>query len=567
MLTVIDKNTAEPLVNYKGYEAYEERNGPLTLSFTSIASENNPGHKLLKGEVVVESEDGRQFRVKQLSGSTYRKQVSATSTYFDLKGTQKYDIFGGTKTLHEFLTWVLQGSGWTFEVVDIPETRLMANFGKADALKLIEILLSEFECERKILPGNHLRFEKQIGPDHDAQYRYDHNIKALILTEDTTNFGTVIRGYGANGLSVTYRSPKADTMGEIHAEPFTDERFTKAESLLERLKKELQDEPEVAYELDAYELTEKEIGERVWLIHEPLGVEFQTRVLAKTTRIPKENSTVVIGNVKPKSATDQLVDQDVKLDESNKETDSKFDQTNDKIDLVVEEVSGELNEAKASWAVEATGIRGEVTSLKTYTDTELGKVEERASSNFDLLAGRITAKADYTQVTALGTRINSVEFDLNAMDAEITLKVDRDGVIGAINLSPEIARIQAHNIELVGAVSVLSELSGNLGSITAGQITGTNFTLSQSGLLDLRLGTILWGTNKPQADYAENAGNANLLNGQYTYRSFALTGHVHQNNEYVKPYTGQELKMWRAGNKVRVYMGADYVELSGVIGS
>lgn len=82
-----------------------------------------------------------------------------------------------------------------------------------------------------------------------------------------------------------------------------------------------------------------------------------------------------------------------------------------------------------------------------------------------------------------------------------------------------------------GAVSILSDISGSLGSITAGYITGTSIRGGQfildGGTLDLRLGNILWGTNVPQASYAENAGNANTLKGSYTASSFSLNGHDH----------------------------------------
>lgn len=572
MLIISNKGQTEALTHFTGYELTEEVNGALTLSLTSFSVDENAGHPLIEEEAVITAE-GREFRIKQLKSTRNRKQITAISTFFDLSGHRKYDMYGGTHTFDEFATWLFAGSGWTYEAVGLSGSKLIPNFGNENFLKLMEVFLSTYECERLILPGNKIRFEKQIGPDNDAQYRYGHNIKTLSHNVDTTNLRTSIIGFGGNGLKVTYTSPNATKFPAAgEAEPVNDERYLIADSMLERLKQELIDVPEVSIELSALELTERELGERVWLIYEPLDIEFQTRILSKTTRIPQEKSSAVIGNAKRKSLTDQLTDTNVQIDENAKQTETQFDQTNEKIEIIAEEINGNLDEAKASWAVEASGIRGEVTSLKTYTDAQLGKVEERASSNFDILAGRITAKADYTQVTALGTRVNTVEFDMDAMEGQIAQKVsstDFNGntIASLINQTATTIDIQASKINLTGSVTVLSELSGDLGNITAGVITGTNFTLSQSGLLDLRLGTILWGTNKPQADYAENAGNANLLNGQYTYRSFALTGHVHQSNEYVKPYTGQTLFLWRSGNKVRVYMGADYVELTGTVGT
>ena len=526
MLTVIDRDLSEPLINYKVFEQYEEVNGPLTLAFTSIDTKNNPGHALLKGEVLVETEEGRQFRVKQMGGSTYRKQINATSIYFDLKGTQKYDIFGGTKTLNEFLAWILEGSGWTFENVNVTGSRLIENFGKADALKLIEILLSEFECEREILPGKHLRFEKQLGPDNDAQYRLGHNIRAISINEDTTNYGTVIRGYGADGLTVTYRSPKADIVGEFHAEPFTDERFTVPENLLERIKKELRDEPEVAYELDAYELTEKELGERVWLIHEILGIEFNTRVLAKTTRIPKEKSTVVIGTTKTATATDQLAEQDVKIDENQKQNQSRFEQTNEKFTLEVERLDGDIVEAYSYVNQTADNIRSEVGAIKieledgiadsiSYIDQTAQSIQSGVDTQIIYLDGRVSAaeslvtqtantirseiadevtyldgrvdsfnssitqlsnaintKASAESVTSLGTQMNTVEQSLDAVSGTISTKVSMSDITGEviaskINQSASTVKIDAKNIELSGITTVAKTLRlGDAGDTT-----------------------------------------------------------------------------------------------------
>lgn len=338
--------------------------------------------------------------------------------------------------------------------------------------------------------------------------------------------------------------------------------------------------PMVLFKSSVANIGEVLLGDRVHIIRKELNIHYTTRVQKVERDLLNDRMTVVeIGDYgffrkdKSKERTEDAINSVEKEVEIVKgATRSRFEQTDERITMEVEKIGGDLDEAKASFIIEASGIRAEVTSLKTYTDAELGKVQEKASSNFDILAGRITAKADYSQVTALGTRVNNVEWDMDAMGGQISQKVsssDYNGntIASLINQTATTVEIKASKINLTGSVTVLSELSGDLGNITAGQITGTNFTLSQSGLLDLRLGTILWGTNKPQADYAENAGNANLLNGQYTYRSFSLVGHTHQSNEYVKPYTGQTLFLWRSGNKVRVYMGADYVELTGTVGT
>lgn len=80
------------------------------------------------------------------------------------------------------------------------------------------------------------------------------------------------------------------------------------------------------------------------------------------------------------------------------------------------------------------------------------------------------------EIGTLDGKVTQAQSDITQAFDEILLKVSRDEVISSINLSPETAKIQAENIELVGAVSVLSDITGNLGSITAGNVTGVNIT-------------------------------------------------------------------------------------------
>ena len=85
----------------------------------------------------------------------------------------------------------------------------------------------------------------------------------------------------------------------MEAEPIHDDRFTDARVLTEYIASQLLDVPELAIESSIPELTEREIGERVWLIYEPLGIEMQTRIL-KQTKVLRNGklitSSVVFGN-------------------------------------------------------------------------------------------------------------------------------------------------------------------------------------------------------------------------------------------------------------------------------
>lgn len=87
------------------------------------------------------------------------------------------------------------------------------------------------------------------------------------------------------------------------------------------------------------------------------------------------------------------------------------------------------------------------------------------SVQLDAIETTLELKAERSEVTALDVRLSSAELNLDGLNAEIELKVSLNGVISAINLSTEEARIKAAKIVLDGYVTT-SKLSSELASIT-----------------------------------------------------------------------------------------------------
>ena len=81
----------------------------------------------------------------------------------------------------------------------------------------------------------------------------------------------------------------------------------------------------------------------------------------------------------------------------------------------------------------------------------------------------------------LQSQINLLDGDVTDAFAAIDLRVKYNDVISAINLSLEAITISSDKINLVGAVTVLSDITGDLGTITAGTITGTTLRTASSG--------------------------------------------------------------------------------------
>jgi phage minor structural protein len=409
MLVVTNlQGQTEPLPDVSGVEDAEQVNGEFSLSFVCFNTKNNQyAYPLVQEESTVEL-DGHEFRIKQMTEMRDRKEVHAQHIFFDLVDHYQEGTFGGTHTVDEFFSYALNGTGWTFENVDVTGGAFIPNFGEGNVVALIRQICDAFGCEIKIEPNRHIKIYKQIGEDKDEQFRYKHNIKTLKKSVDTTKLATAIKGYGANGLVVEYHSPNEAIYGTRWAEPIKDDRYTIEESLLERLKQELVDVPEVTIELELSQLGfDVGLGDRVWVIYEPLGIDFQTRVMEiKRYPFSKRSPVVTLSN-KKRVFTDILSETKVDIEQNKKETRSKFEQTNERITMEVERIDDSI----ASLQIEADNIKISVQS-----------------------------------------------------------KVGKDEVISAINLSPESISISASKINLTGAVTFSSLHPSLQESVTNGEL-------------------------------------------------------------------------------------------------
>lgn len=122
--------------------------------------------------------------------------------------------------------------------------------------------------------------------------------------------------------------------------------------------------------------------------------------------------------------------------------------------------------------------------------TSQGERLSQAEVDINGAKAEIALKANQTTVSALGTRVSSAEVRISGAEAQIELKVNRDGVISAINLTPEEAKIQAPKINLEGYVTAKQleaeleniELSFNeriyTNTLQANSVATGEFTLS-----------------------------------------------------------------------------------------
>ncbi|MBR2854056.1 MAG: phage tail protein [Clostridia bacterium] len=87
------------------------------------------------------------------------------------------------------------------------------------------------------------------------------------------------------------------------------------------------------------------------------------------------------------------------------------------------------------------------------------------------------------RVSMVASNLKDTEARIDVMDGEISLKVNKSGVISAINLSPEGAVIQGNRITLAGTVwaTDINSLKADVDDLSAGDFTGVSmkcFTLA-----------------------------------------------------------------------------------------
>lgn len=470
-VTSLDGSQVEPLFNIgPDFKLEQSVDGTFTVSSSCFPGDNNPGYDLLKSETVI-TVDSNDFKVKQYRDSAYSKNITALSIFFEQSKTQRHGIFSGSHTLNNHLNFVLVGTGWSFTVDSAIAniTNYITDFGNDNVVSLVNKICKYHACEYQILPNNRLHFAKEIGPDEDYQYRYKHNVSNVVLIEDTTNLYTYIKGFGADGLEVDYTSPNVSVYGFKEAPPIRDERFKDRTALLNYIKNSLKDVPDLAIESKIPELTNRAIGERIWLIYEPLGIEMQTRIL-KQTRVLRNGElvteSVVFGNTLIQSSIDILIEQQQQInetekviDEAKKEYRSAITQTDERISLEVEQLEGSI----ASIDIKADNIS---LSVNNRITNEMAAINLKADNINLSVNSRITNEVSAinirtgeieSSVSNLATNTNS---SITQLSNNINLKVDKGGSITDINVSPGVVRINAEKLDLTGALIVNGSITG-----------------------------------------------------------------------------------------------------------
>ncbi|MGE7092523.1 phage tail protein [Lysinibacillus sp. NPDC048646] len=487
-ITNYDGTSTEALVCRGKPIARKNIDGVFELTLDASEHDNPYSFHLITEEGIIEA-GGFKFRIKQMQRKSRGnvKSALAQHIFFDNIWRRQEGTNGGHRTLNEFATFALRNTGWTF-TSDFNGDGHIESFGNDNVVKLINQICAAFECEFEITSNSNIHFSKMLGPDNDFVYQYGDNIIELSRTVNTDNLRTRISAKGKDNLVLRYTSPQHEKWGIRDADDISDERFSDEENLLDKARKSLIDQPEVSIEVDSIELLDRELGERVWLIYEPWNYEMQSRILEVTQFIDETTDTfhtvsVVIGNALPKTLTDELTETQEVITEAIKEYRSAIIQTDSNIRLEVERIGKSI----AAIDIKADNIN---LSVNDRITNEVAQLNIRANS-ISAEVTRVDRKADSTQtqvsslvieVGQISSRVSNVDNRLGSTEStivqqayQISQKVsttDYNGntIASLINQTSTTIDIQASKINLVGAVNVLSDITGNLGTITSGNI-------------------------------------------------------------------------------------------------
>lgn len=306
MLIVTDLyNNSLPLLDYDRLERKIGTNGDNEVTLTIRRSERNAkAFDLIETESILTFQEN-SYRIKVLDKNTtvdgvVKIEAIAWHVFYDSIDNFQHKIIKGETvlTLHRAISHALQGTSITFQIDDKFDSVSFENFGDDNSIALFDELKTKFGFEFSIM-HEHLTIVKQLGKTENKQMRYKHNIKAITMEDNTHELSTYIKGYGKpvedeDGSPIEgeyivadeYTSPNIEKYGMREATPYFNEKITHHPTLRRYLMDKIQDEPvltfsieyaELARNLD-FDLDETCVGDAIFLIHEPMNLQFQIRV-------------------------------------------------------------------------------------------------------------------------------------------------------------------------------------------------------------------------------------------------------------------------------------------------
>lgn len=285
-----------------------ELNGNQSISATIYPTKvNNAFINDITELWVVGDLDGVEHKIiyakKKGEGDRLTVEVKAIPLFFDTFDTERiYDEYNEHMTAMRCFTLIFEDSGYNFVLVDSFDAIEWEGLGGGETrLEMFKRALNRYGAEFRI-SGNTIYLHKQVGRDTQFQYRYRLNASNIVQENDATAMWTYAKGYGdyeegdeeggggwenAN-LVREYTSPlaKIPQIGIRHAPPIKDGRISDKTTMDKALKELVDESLKISVSADihdlrrqGYQLAQPELGDRVFLIDERIGLDEEVRVV------------------------------------------------------------------------------------------------------------------------------------------------------------------------------------------------------------------------------------------------------------------------------------------------
>lgn len=286
--------------------------------------------------------EGKEYRIisSKLSGYGDKYKVSVTGILHMLDWLNTHRIYPTTDasfTTKEAFDLVFSDTPFDYVTVDTANSVQFEGIGGGETrLEIFKKFIEGFEYEMKLV-GNVCYLYNQIGNDANFEYRHKVNTQDIEKEVDASEMYTYMRGYGdyreeggeeetttettnsetASGYRKTdvkviendndedvtkkaklkreYTSPLAAIIGIREGPPIMNANITKQETMDKQLKEAVESSVNISFTADIYDMSRHgyrfqhaELGDRVFLVDERIGLDTEIRVVKIDREINNE---------------------------------------------------------------------------------------------------------------------------------------------------------------------------------------------------------------------------------------------------------------------------------------
>lgn len=550
MITVYDikKTVEEPVIGFDPakLKVEEELNESMALSFTITRTEENRAcFELIELENFIHLDaDGQDYRIKDLGRFSRRahpvKDVFATHVFFDIISNKldKSTAINGSATFQVAMDYALQGSGWTWEVVDGMQLYALTyeNF-QGNSLDLFQRLQTRHKFEW--WPDSQTKtvyLAKRIGEDTDTQIRYNYNMINISDNSKTEGLANIRKGYGKKkdtdeenepavltdedyDLVTVWRNQESiNRYGERWGDDFENETFTIEENLLDAIAEDSKPFPVISLTAKYADLIQYgqriepdavRVGNGLFIIHEPLDIDTQARILKRTWWPEANNKTpeLTFGSLRPSVVKQNQATRQSTMDASKRlqNTESAIRQATKNVQTALERITqgegdiAELSNLIVQLQEVLDTLSNEFPDLSTHVDALQDQLDALISEHSDLKAGVLAIQDQVagtgwvnvplsSGVTAAGATPQTVKrFDVCYISGRVTGISTTNALIGTLpaNFRPSQEQTYTTVIDATKQALIRSQTNGEIRLIQVFAFGGGTVSLAPGDVVRL----------------------------------------------------------------------------------